>query len=172
MPELVKIRGLARRGVRIGATGDVTPAKTVSSKATAIINLDDPITRRDVARHSAIGSLTVVGDVFAAVRGCAVSQGTGLTINIGAGTLFREDSVDPVAVAAASVTLVAADVANPRIDLVVVNTWTGAVTAVAGTAAATPQPPGLPANSVGLAQVRVNAGATTPAFVRDVTPRM
>lgn len=70
-----------------------------------------------------------------------------------------------------NVTIAAADGSNPRIDLVVID-WNGAVSRVAGTAAAYPVPPAIPANSVQLAQVYVPAAATaiTNAMLVDKRP--
>lgn len=75
-------------------------------------------------------------------------------------------------IAAQNVTIAAADSSNPRIDLVVVD-YNGAVSRVAGTAA--PQgsvvPPAIPANSIQLAQVYVQAAATSIANANIIDKR-
>ena len=79
------------------------------------------------------------------------------------------------AVAAADVTISAADVTNPRIDLIVV-TSAGALAVRAGTAAAAPKPPARTANDVVLGAVYVAANdtaiATTEITDMRVTPSM
>lgn len=67
-----------------------------------------------------------------------------------------------------TLTATTADSVNPRIDLVVAgatdngnNTSSAYVSIVAGTPAASPAPPSVPPNAFALAQVRVNANATT-----------
>ena len=62
--------------------------------------------------------------------------------------------------AGANVTIAAADSTNPRIDTVCCD-YNGTVSRVAGTAATLPVPPDVPANSIQLAQVYVQAGATS-----------
>lgn len=166
MAELVKIRGLDRKGIRIGG-------RTVRSDKSVVIDLDDSKTRRDVSRHSAIGALVVVGDVPAAVvSGVVVSNGTGLTVDVTSGSLTREDGQTVTVAAADDFALTAADGTNPRIDLVTVNNATGAIAKVDGTAAATPAVPRPSGDVTVLAQVRVNAGATSPTSITDVAPRL
>jgi hypothetical protein len=62
-------------------------------------------------------------------------------------------------VTAGNVTSFSGDATNPRIDLVVVD-YNGALSRVAGTAAAQPVSPAIPANSIALAQVYVPANDT------------
>lgn len=62
--------------------------------------------------------------------------------------------------AAQNATISAASGSNPRIDLISVD-YNGTVTVTAGTAAAAPVCPALPANSVPLAQVYVQTSATS-----------
>lgn len=169
MTELVKVRGLSRRGVRVGNG-------MLRSTATRVLDLDNAVSRRDLSKHSAIGQFVVVGDVEAAVASGAVStNGTTITVSTSAGTLLREDG-STVAIGAQTNQALAAvpDTTNPRIDIVVANNGTGAVTQVAGTAAASPVP-ARPANDTTvLAQVRVAANASTPAgvVITDVAPRL
>lgn len=96
------------------------------------------------------------------VSGCAVTaQGTpDMTVAVAAGVI-RVNSLLP-AVAAGNVTVTAADATNPRIDLIVAND-SGTKACTAGTAAASPKAPAVPANSVLLAMVYVPAADTTMA---------
>lgn len=85
--------------------------------------------------------------------------------------------------ATVNLTIAASDPTNPRIDLIVAqvedaaysggnNDWKLAV--VTGTPAASPSPPTAPANSISLAQVRVNANVTsiTSGVITDVRPSL
>jgi hypothetical protein len=92
--------------------------------------------------------------------GCAVTaQGSpDMTVAVASGVIYWLFS--EVAVSSGNVTITAADATNPRIDLVVVNS-SGVKSAVAGTPAAAPLEPALPALSVALAQVYVPATDTT-----------
>ena len=123
----------------------------------------------------------------AASSGCAVTSGTGMTVNVAAGqvavptqnssgsTLCSSDASEPVTIAAAPGT-------NSRIDLVICqprgNDLDGGAnndfifTAVTGTVAASPTPPATPAGAVALAQILVPSGSATvaPANITDVRP--
>jgi polygalacturonase len=93
------------------------------------------------------------------LSGCAVTaQGSpDMTVAVAAGTV--EVAGVRAIVAAGNVTITAADATNPRIDLVVVNS-AGTKSVAAGTAAAAPTLPALPANSAPLAAVYVPANDT------------
>lgn len=64
MAQLIGIRSLHRRGIRIGG-------QLVKPDATVEVDVDDPKVRRDLQRHSAIGAVIVVeakGDLEARVE--------------------------------------------------------------------------------------------------------
>jgi len=73
-------------------------------------------------------------------------------------------------VSAQNVTIAAADASNPRIDLVVCD-YNGTVSRTAGTAAALPVPPAIPANSIQLAQIYVQAAASSLSNTNIVDKR-
>jgi hypothetical protein len=102
------------------------------------------------------GAITGGADMTPAVAKCGVLSNR---------TLF--------AVAAADVTISAADATNPRLDLIVVNS-SGALAVRTGTAAAAPRPPVRTANDVVLGMVYVPANdtaiATTQIIDKRVTP--
>src|SRR3990167_448738 len=104
------------------------------------------------ARHNADGVL----------HGCAVTaQGTpDMTVAVAAGAVTVAGG--RAAVSAGNVTITAADGSNPRFDLIVVNS-AGTKSATAGTAAANPVFPAIPATSTVLAAVYVPASDTTIA---------
>lgn len=168
MTELVKIRGLSRKGVRIGS------GRLVNS-VTRVVDLDDAVTRRDLSHHSAIGQFITVGDTDVAVSsGVVASAGTTLSYSVSAGVLLLENGSTVTVGAVSNVALTAADVTNPRIDLIHVDKSSGAVAKTDGTAAASPKPPSAPSGKVAVAQVLVVAGATTLAGTTytDVAPRL
>lgn len=90
------------------------------------------------------------------VSGCGVTaQGTpDMTLAVAAGTISHLGVA--AAVAAGNVTITTAHATNPRIDLVVVSS-AGVKSVAAGTAAAAPVMPAIPATSVVLAAVFVPA---------------
>lgn len=93
------------------------------------------------------------------VSGCAVTaQGSpDMTLAVASGTISIAGAA--VAVTSGNVTITTADATNPRIDLVVVSN-AGAKSVTAGTAAANPKAPDIPANSILLAMVYVPANDT------------
>ena len=108
--------------------------------------------------------------------GLAVSaDGSAMEVSVAAGTAILKDGVPYYSDVAQTVTIAAADGSNPRIDRVVIRlTRPGqaeegkvVLTTVTGTPAATPAAPAVTASSstddLVLAQVRVDAGATTIA---------
>lgn len=99
---------------------------------------------------------------LAVYSGLAVTEddtGASMDVDVAAGHIRTAAGIG-VLVTAAEVTLDTADGSNPRIDLVHVTT-AGTLGETAGTPAADPVPPTLPANTVLLAQVSVPAGDTT-----------
>ncbi len=92
------------------------------------------------------------------VSGCGVTYNSVLTVTVAAGTMKWAGT--NAAVAGGNLTVGAADPGLARFDLIVVNS-SGTHSVVAGTAAATPVFPAIPATSVPLASVFVPAAATT-----------
>ena len=90
------------------------------------------------------------------VSGCAVTaQGTpDLTVAVASGTALVAGA--SVAVTGANATIGAANGSNPRFDLITINN-SGTIATTAGTAAANPVFPAIPANSIVLAAVYVPA---------------
>lgn len=94
------------------------------------------------------------------VSGCAVTaQGSpDMTLAVAVGIIRNADRTT-AAVTAGNVTVTTADATNPRIDLIVVSN-AGSKSVTAGTPAASPVMPSIPANSVVLAALYVPAGDT------------
>src|SRR3990167_8784176 len=94
------------------------------------------------------------------LSGCAITGGADMTPAVAKGAVLSNRVL--FAVAAADVTITAADATNPRIDLIVVNN-AGALAVRAGTAAAAPKPPARSANDVVIGAVYVAANDTAIA---------
>jgi hypothetical protein len=108
MATFVTVRGLNRRGVRIGG-------KLIKNNASATIDLDDAKTRKELAHHSAIGSVAYLGSVGGAggsdsgviFTGGVVSAGTGLTVNVSASEIRKPDGTYTAGTAGTNVTVTA-----------------------------------------------------------------
>lgn len=115
--------------------------------------------------------LAGISGVDCVLSGLAVTGGADMTPAVDKGAVLSNRVM--FAVAAADVTITAADATNPRIDLIVV-TSAGALAVRAGTPAAAPKPPARTANDVVIASVYVPANdtaiATTQIKDRRVTP--
>lgn len=94
------------------------------------------------------------------LSGLVVTGGADMTPAVAKGSVLSAGIM--YAVAAADVTVTAADGSNPRLDLIVV-TSAGALAVRAGTAAAAPKPPARTANDVVIAVVYIPASDTTIA---------
>ena len=90
-----------------------------------------------------------------------------MTVAVGAGALLSWGNVVPIA--AQSTGVIAAPVANPRIDRVVIDAGNGVIVTVTGTESATPTAPAIPSGFLPIAQVLLAPGATsiTNAMITD-----
>lgn len=158
--------------------------QTVAPGTTTYVDISKGSVAKEVASHSAIGQLLVVGPVSASntdiivASGAVIDQGASaadLILGVSLGELRTRSTGVHVAIGATvtAVTITTADGTNPRIDVVVADNATGAITAVAGTAAAVPVVPATPAGKTALARVAVAAAATglANAVITDVRPR-
>ena len=103
------------------------------------------------------------------LSGLAVTGGADMTPAVAKGAVLTNGVLK--AVAAADVTIGAADATNPRIDLIVVNS-SGSLAVRAGTAAAAPKPPARSANDVVIAAVYVPATDTSIETTKITDLRM
>lgn len=114
-----------------------------------------------------------ISGVDCVLSGLAVTGGADMTPAVAKGAVLSNRILR--AVAAADVTIGAADGTNPRIDLIVVNS-SGSLAVRAGTAAASPKSPARTANDVVLAAVYVPANdtsiETTKCIDMRVTPHL
>lgn len=159
------------QAVRIGKQ-KILPTKT------SYIDISDPVVRKELGYHSAIGAVFAVGPVSASnadavvVSGGVVSAGSGLSVNVSAGELRNRQTAIHVAGASATNTaLTAAHASLNRVDLIHWDATTGAVGKTDGTPAASASAPATPAGKVPLATVAVAATATSPGTITDVRPR-
>ena len=81
-----------------------------------------------------------------------------MTLRLEAGTIF--DGATLTEVAAQSTSTIAAPSSDPRIDRVVIDKASGAVSVATGTEAASPSPPAIPAGKLPVAQVAFSVGQT------------
>lgn len=110
-----------------------------------------------------------INGIDVVLSGCAITGGADMTPAVAKGAVLSNGTL--FAVAAADVTIGAADATNPRIDLIVVNN-AGALAVRAGTAAAAPKPPARSANDVVLGAVYVPANDTSIETTKVVDMRV
>lgn len=171
MANYIKVRGLARRGFRVGG-------QQITSGKVSVVDLDDGTSRRDFGHHASIGQLASLGATDAAVAraGAKVTPGATTTVDVSAGAVLVDKAVPGAAATSNAITatagvVVAANATGaPRVDLVSVLKTGGAPVYTVGTAV----PPALPANSVPLATVTVPSplGASTSYTITDIAPRL
>ncbi len=174
MAEFIKVRGLTRQG-----NGVRVNKKMVKNTTTRVFDLDDAVTRRDIARHATLGQLIVVGDTdyALAATGAVVTPGTTTTISVSAGSLKVANpggTTSSVTIAAVANTAVAANASGvDRTDIVQVHTGTGAATVKTGNAA-TLQTVAPDASNITIATVKVPSplGSSASYTITDVSPRL
>lgn len=110
-----------------------------------------------------------IAGIDCVLSGLAVTGGADMTPAVAKGSVLSNRTM--YAVAAADVTIGAADGTNPRIDLIVVNS-SGALAVRAGTAAAAPKPPVRTANDVVIAFVYVPASDTSIETTKIIDKRV
>ncbi len=118
--------------------------------------------------------LLIDGDVAVATRvadAFAPHEQTtpNMAVELDAGFLFDPRNASLVPVTAQSTSTITAPVSQPRIDRVVIDAATGAVSVVTGTEAASPTPPDVPLGTVPVAQVMLQTTsiAITNAMITD-----
>jgi hypothetical protein len=190
MPTYVRVRGLARKGVRLrtslAASGG--NAVTLTGTTAVIVDLDDPKTRADVAHHSSIGQIQVI-DYVSKVASVAASSGavqsgcvvtprfSSLVADVSAGVFVWNDAATlrTVTVTAQTVTFGANATGNNRTDFVVLTPVAGGVTyGITVLAGGTTFPWGEPATpaapAVVLAKAVIAPNGTQPLSVLDTRP--
>lgn len=103
------------------------------------------------------------------LSGLNVTGGADMTPAVAKGAVLSNETM--FAIAAADVTIAAADATNPRIDLIVVDN-AGALAVRAGTAAAAPKPPVRSANDVVISAVYVPAADTSIETTKCIDMRV
>lgn len=150
----------------------------LSATVTSYVDISKGSVRKEIAYHSSIGQILHVGSITGSNvdqvvnAGGLVTAGAGLTVNVSVGEMrVRSTGAFVVGAAATNSTITANASGNPRIDLVVWDNVTGAVSVIAGTAAASPVAPSASATQTPLATVAVANGAGAPGTITDVRPR-
>jgi hypothetical protein len=178
MAQLIQVRGAQRSRYTVNDL-------PVTSWTTQTFDLDDPVTRRELGRHIAIGQAFVVGDRAPANTAVTVvnsindlivtftggKQNPG-TVDVKAGTLLLAAGTTQAVAAVSALALGAAHATQPRIDIVQVNETNGVVSVKAGTQRPTgPAAPAADASNVALYEVtRPPANSSRPVTLRDVRP--
>lgn len=103
------------------------------------------------------------GNMFA----CHEQTSPNMTIRVEGGVII--DDVTLTVVAAQNTGTITAPATNPRIDRVVMNILTQAVSIVTGTQAASPTAPAIPASSISLCQARIETSSSiiTNSMITD-----
>lgn len=176
MAVYLPIRALNRsQNVRIGKGAT---AVKLSSTATSYVDITDGNVKRDLQRHSAIGSYIVVGALTISnldeiVQSGVTTSPTNLVITVAAGELKVRSTGAFITVAGGTTTLSTADATKDRTDLITVDAVTGAQNHTNG-ALANPGlsvAPATPAGKIPVATYLVAATATVAVLVADVRPR-
>lgn len=109
---------------------------------------------------------------YGVVTGLIVAQQTvaDMTVKVSTGTIYMANGTRFTPSAVASIAVTAADATNPRIDIVYVSSL-GAISYLAGTAAASPSAPAVPTGGMKLAEINVAANATTVVTANIVSKR-
>lgn len=129
--------------------------------------LQTDVTTQDATTYKAsidadISVLKRVGDAFA-----PHAQNTpNMTIALDAGMIFTTTITE---IATQSTGTITAPVGNPRIDRVVIDQASGAVSVVTGTPAASPTPPAIPAGKLPVAQIllQTTSSSITNSMITD-----
>lgn len=173
MPPYLPIRAHNRSSaVRIDS-------QLVKPDVTSYVDVAKASVRKELASHSSVGQVYPVGPLcnsnadVAVVSGGVVTAGAGLTVNVSAGEQKNRATGAYVVGASATNSVIGANSSgNPRVDLVVWDTATGAVSVVAGTPAASgAAAPATPAGKTALATVAVANAASAPGTITDVRSR-
>ena len=117
----------------------------------------------DVLEHVDLNNILLAANGWGVLSGLAVTEkGTGadMSVDVALGKAFV-DGITYTESGTTNVVITAADATHPRKDLIVYDTATSAPIAIAGSPAATPQPPDITANDILLALVYVAANDTS-----------
>lgn len=177
MAIIVPVRNY-QRSVKVRIAG-----RSLGPTAGTFVNLDSARVQRDISRHASIGGIhdagshiEIISDGYRDSGGTVAPRATGLVLDVAPVAWVNAAKVAGSQGTAGTATVGAADATNPRVDIVCVNTTTGAFSVVAGVAtvrASLANPVGfglVGANLIPLALVLVPATATnlTTANVANI----
>lgn len=169
------VRPLSRGSVRVR----IDTQNLKDPQTTYYVDVSSGKVRKDLAHHVSIGQVVTVGNLTATnsdgvvVTGGVVSAGAASNINVTAGELRIRSTGAAVAIPASTNAPAVTNNAsgNPRIDIAVTDNATGTVTVVAGTPAASPVAPAVPAGKTPLYSFTVVTGGGVPSSFVDIRPR-
>jgi hypothetical protein len=114
--------------------------------------MEPALVRRQIIEKTGYGVFSGLG---------VTAQGTpNMTVAVAAGICYMQTGTRYSPIANAALAITSANVTNPRIDIVYVNS-SGVIAYLSGAAAATPSAPALPTGGLLLAEISVAAGTTT-----------
>lgn len=192
MPPYLPVLGLSRsQNIRLGRGpgnklvrqfGTYGTSQLGSAPVPFYADLGDPLVRQDLSHHTTLGAIIAVGPLtnnssdWDVVTGGTVTPGTGLSVNVAAGTLVQRSTGNRVNFPGAT-NLATAAPGGAGTDwtylIVVTDVANGVTSAVAGVAAptGTSVAPSAPSNSTPLATVVVSNGGAAPGTITDVRPQ-
>lgn len=161
----------------------------VGQSGNTYVDLNDPVSRKELAYHSSIGAIYAAGSVTSSNNDFAINTGStptvstfstpALTVAVAAGEIYNNDNGTIITLSSGTpATATLAGTGNLRVDLVVVNNISKAYRVQAGTAwNATTGTPSAPVSSVteyetiiAAVLVPATASANTDFAVIDIRP--
>jgi len=126
------------------------------------MSLADILALKNNAQLAALTTQVNERTTYGVYSGLTVSaQGSpNMTVAVATGTIYMANGTRYAPAANNALAITAADATNPRIDIVYVNS-SGAISYLAGTAAASPSAPSVPDGGLKLAEISVPANDTT-----------
>lgn len=166
MPPYLPVTAISRsQSVRLGhGPGNVVPAEISAAIVPYYADLGDPLVRRDLQRHAAVGAIVTVGTVSPTISsnlyrssGLAVSAGSTTTVNLASGVVtLRATGATQNVGAITGIAVAVSDTTHDRWDLVRINN-AGVPSVVTGVPAASPALPAAGSNFMPVGKVVVHA---------------
>lgn len=128
----------------------------ITSTATTIVNLGNPVTHKEFTYHSAIGAVYLTGPITSSLYvtlyglGVTVKEGEAKEIVVAAGEIRHRSPLELIPVAKKELAITKTTT-NPRIDNVVIKLSTGVASIQKGIAAAEPVAPAVEEGYIAIA---------------------
>lgn len=141
---------------------DVTGAALVGSTGPSTVQADlDAADVAIAANAAAIAALSASTSQLSLAFYPSESSPPAMTVKLAAGSFVLRAGQNPITQPIQTTGLIVAPVGNPRIDRVVIDSLTGAVSVITGTPAGSPVAPDVPAGKFPVAQVLLQIASTT-----------